>query len=176
MLLSCKCSQEPHPEPPLRSTVPLQHESGPSFCQIRISRLLLTVAQPRLFWSLSFVAVNPHDLWSYCLERIILSKLLWDLVAGLPSLASRVPGREAQILPWADFFQGMLPGVEVPTASWVMPQAPAGLHWGFHRLSCWEQSLFDEGTLLREGQSETNLKSLTSASMEKSDENKVENT
>lgn len=130
---------------------------------------------PSLLWSLSFVAVNPHDLWSYCLERIILSKLLWDSVAGLPSLASHVPGREAQILPWADFFQGMLPGVEVPTASWVMPQAPAGLHRGFHRLSCWELSLFDEGTLLREGQSETNLKSLTSASMEKSDENKVEN-
>ena len=44
----------------------------------------------------------------------MLRKLLWDLVAGVPPLASPLPGMGAQVLPWADFFQGMLPDVEVP--------------------------------------------------------------
>ena len=50
----------------------------------------------------------------------MLRKLLWDLVACVPPLASPLLGMEAQVLPGADFCQGMLPDVGVPTASWVM--------------------------------------------------------
>ena len=119
--------------------LPFARSTFPSF--------LLEWLSCRFGSDLSFIAVNLPELWPYCLERLMLRKLLWDLVAGVPPLASP--------LPRADFFQGMLLDVEVPQPhGWCHEHS--WISWRVCRLSCWEQSDFDDRTLLKEGQSETN--------------------